>query len=149
MGHTVQALGGILLRSIPTFFLILFLTFYLRRMLFAPIEKVLAERNAATVGARQSAEALLRQAERKTVEYQAAIREARAAIFHEQEQTRRQWLDEQATQVRAAKGASEQLLAEAREQIGQEAADAREHLRRTAASLADQIASTILERSAR
>ena len=148
MGHTVQALGGILLRAIPTFFLILFLTFYLRRMLFAPIAKVLSERTAATTGARQSAEALLKNTERKTAEYQAAIREARAAIFREQEQMRRQWLDDQSTQVRAAKGASEQLLAEAREQIAQETAGARAGLQQTAASLADQIASTILERSA-
>lgn len=149
MGYTLQALGGILLRSLPTFFLIFFLTFYLRRTFFAPMEKVLAERKAATTGARQSAESLLQKAEQKAAEYEAAIREARAGIFREHEDMRRQWLEEQAGQVREAKNASERLIAEAREQIAQETANARENLKQTASGLADEIASTLLERSAR
>ena len=149
MEQTLNALGGILLRAIPTFFLILFLTFYLRRMLFAPIEKILAERTAATIGARHSAEFLSKTADEKTAQYQAAIREARSAIFREHDQMRRQWLDDQSTQVHAAKGASEQLLAEAREQIEQETVGAREGLRQSAHSLAEEIASTLLERSRR
>ncbi|MGH7246763.1 MAG: hypothetical protein ACREH9_01535, partial [Pseudomonadota bacterium] len=91
----------------------------------------------------------LQNAERKTADSQSAIREARGEIFREHENMRRHWLDEQAVQVRETKVASGRLIAEARAQIGEEAASARESLRETSATLADRIASTILERIAR
>ncbi|HLJ16133.1 MAG TPA: ATP synthase F0 subunit B [Bryobacteraceae bacterium] len=150
MEQTVQALGGILLRALPTFFLILFLTFYLKRMLFAPLDKVLEERRAATAGAREAAEALLQRAEQRAAEYRAAIREARSQLFHEQDQMRHQWLQEQAAQVHEAKVSAELLVAEAKAQIAQETASARESLHQSSTALADEIASTILGiRSAR
>jgi F-type H+-transporting ATPase subunit b len=144
MEQTVHALGGILLRAIPTFLLVIFLYFYLKSMLFQPLEKVLAARDEATTGARKAAEALIQKADQKTAEYEAALREARSEMFRQQERMRRQWLDEQAVQVREAKAAGERMIEGAREQIAQEAAAARISLTQSSTELADQIASSIL-----
>ncbi|MEO7144608.1 MAG: ATP synthase F0 subunit B [Bryobacteraceae bacterium] len=149
MEQTVLALAGILLRAVPTLLLVFFLAFYLKRMLFAPLEKVLVQRAVMTTGARQQAEILLQKAEKKTAEYQAAIRDARGELFREQELLRRRWLGEHATQVHEAKAASERLIEAARGQIAQEAAAARETFRQTTTALADEIATRMLKRSAR
>ena len=71
--------GAILLRAIPTFFLVIFLFFYLKGMFFGPLEKVLAERRAATEGARKQAKTAIELAEAKVAQYEAQLRAARAA----------------------------------------------------------------------
>ncbi len=64
----LHALGGILLRAVPTFLLVILLHFYLKSMFFKPLEKVLSERFQATEGARQAAEKSLAEAAEKAVE---------------------------------------------------------------------------------
>ena len=43
MDATLLALGGILLKAVPTFLLVILLNFYLKAMFFKPLEKVLRE----------------------------------------------------------------------------------------------------------
>jgi len=74
MDATLHALGGILLRAIPTFLLVVFLQVYLKMMFFKPLEKVLKQRYDATEGARKLAEQSLERASAKTAEYEAAVR---------------------------------------------------------------------------
>ena len=50
MDQTLHALGGILLKSIPTVVLLLFLYFYLKSMLFGPLTRVLKQRDELTAG---------------------------------------------------------------------------------------------------
>src|SRR6266481_4173374 len=97
MESTLQALGGILLKAIPTLVLLLILLVYLRWMFFRPLEKVLAQRKAATHGARQSAEALLAKADQTAAAVEGELRNAREAIYQEQEEARRRLLAEQST----------------------------------------------------
>ena len=59
MDSTLQQLGGILLKAIPTVVLLLIVHFYLKWMFFRPLEKVLAERKQATAGTRERADQLL------------------------------------------------------------------------------------------
>ena len=65
MESTLAALGGILLKALPTFFLFIFLHLYLRFVFFKPLEKVLKARYDATEGARKLAEASLAKAAEK------------------------------------------------------------------------------------
>ena len=95
MEQTLQALGGILLKAIPTIVLVLILHFYLKRMLFAPLERVLKQRDEATPGARSAAEESLEKAERRAAEYEAAIRDARSEVYKEQEAARNQLIADQ------------------------------------------------------
>ena len=56
MDATLHALGGILLKALPTFLLVVLLHFYLKDVFFKPLEKVLHQRYDATEGARKLAD---------------------------------------------------------------------------------------------
>ena len=96
MEATLHALGGILLRAIPTLLLVILLHFYLKAMFFGPLKNVLKQRHEATKGAREAAEASAKRAADKTAEYEAALQRARAEMYKEQEEARRKWLADQA-----------------------------------------------------
>ena len=87
MEQTLQALGGILFKAIPTVIFLLFLHFYFKHAVRA-LAKVLKQREELTAGARKAAEASLAAADRKTAEYEAKLRDARAEVYREQEDTR-------------------------------------------------------------
>src|SRR5262249_4536906 len=70
MDIILHQLGELLLTALPTFFLVVFLTIYLRAMFFNPLDKVLKQRYEATEGARKLAEQSLERANAKTAEYE-------------------------------------------------------------------------------
>jgi F-type H+-transporting ATPase subunit b len=146
MEQTLHALGGILLKSIPTVVLLLFLYFYLKAMLFGPLTQVLKQREELTAGTRQAAQKSLEDAERKVSEYEAKMREARAEVYREQEETRKRWLADQASQVDGARERTGQTVQQAKEQMAVEITAARQTLAESAAALADQIATAVLSR---
>ena len=146
MEQTLGALVGILQKAVPTILLLILLHFYLKAVLFGPLAKVQKERDALTKGARKTAEESLASAARKTAEYEAKLREARGAVYREQEELRRQWLAEQTQQVDAGRERSATAVRAAKEQLSREATDARASLANTSGTLADQIASSILNR---
>jgi F-type H+-transporting ATPase subunit b len=146
MEQTLHALGGILLKSIPTIVLLLFLYFYLKLMLFAPLTRVLKQREDLTAGTREAAEKSLKDAERKVREYEAKMREARAEVYREQEETRKRWLADQASQVEGARERTGHTVRQAKEEMAVEISAARQTLAESASALADQIATTVLSR---
>ena len=137
--------GAILLRAIPTFILVIFLFFYLRSMFFGPLEKVLAQRRAATDGARQQAKHSLEAAEAKVAQYEAQLRAARTEVFTKVDAERKQWSDQQAAQVAVAREKALALVREARVQIAKDADDARASLATQAEALAAQITASLLK----
>jgi F-type H+-transporting ATPase subunit b len=148
MEQTLQALGGILLKAIPTIFLLLLLHFYFKAMLFGPLEKVLRQRDELTEGARKAADQSLAAAERKAQEYEAKLREARAEVYRQQEETRRKWLEDQSAQIAEAHARMAAAVRQAKEQISSEAAAAQQVLLESSSALADQIATAVLARRA-
>ena len=148
MEQTLQALGGILLKAIPTVCLLLLLHFYLKGMLFGPLEKVLKQRDELTEGARKAARQELAAAERKAQEYEARLREARAEVYRQQEETRRRWLEDQAAQIAEARERNAGAVRQAKQEIAAEAEAARQSLIETSGALADQIAAAVLSRRA-
>jgi F-type H+-transporting ATPase subunit b len=146
MDATLHALGGILLRALPTFFLVVLLHFYLKYVFFRPLERVLRDRYEATGGARKLAEASLAKAGEKAAHYEAALREVRAEVYQEQERLRRQMLQEQAEAIHAARARAGVMVAEAKAQIEAEAAEARRSLEAQAEVLATEIAERLLAR---
>lgn len=148
MEQTLQDLAGILIKAIPTVVLLLILHTFLKAVLFGPTEKMLAERESLTKGARKAAEDSLELAERKTAEYEAKLREAKAEVYKEQEETRKKWLEDQAAQIAEARKSAEATVANAKASIAQEAVAARATLQRTSEGIADQIANTLLGRAA-
>ena len=57
--------GQVALRAIPTIVLVIFLYFYLKSMLFKPLQEVLGRRREATDGARKRAQEAIERAEKK------------------------------------------------------------------------------------
>jgi F-type H+-transporting ATPase subunit b len=127
---------------------LLFLYFYLKSMLFGPLNRVLQQRDELTTGTRHAAQKSLKDAERKVSEYEAKMREARAEVYREQEETRKQWLADQASQIESARERTGQSVQQAKEEIMAEAAGARQSLAESSAALADQIANSLLARRA-
>jgi F-type H+-transporting ATPase subunit b len=148
MDATLHALGGILLRAIPTFLLVILLHFYLKSMFFKPLEKVLQQRYAATEGARQLAEQSLQKAAAKTAEYETALRAARAEVYQAQEKRFKELREEQDAQVAQARHGAERQVREARDQIAKDVASAKASLVGDSEILAARIAEAVLRRSA-
>jgi F-type H+-transporting ATPase subunit b len=146
MEQTLQALGGILIKAIPTALFLVFLHFFFRIMLFGPLRKILKQREELTAGARRAAEASHAEADRKTAEYETQFRNARAEVYKEQEETRRRWLADHATQIAQARSSAEAAVERAKAEIASEAAGAKQNLQETSGALADQIATAVLTR---
>ena len=148
MEDTLHALGQIVLRGLPTFFLLLLLHFYLKRTFFAPLEKVLAERFEATTGARKQAESAIARAEAKAKEYEEAIRAARTEVYKENEALRKQWRDQQAVGLAEARAKSETAISVAKAEMAGDVRTARESLLAESERIADGIVAAILRRTA-
>jgi F0F1-type ATP synthase membrane subunit b/b' len=148
MESTLHDLGGLLLKAIPTVFLLLVVHFYLKRMFFGPMADVLAKRRAATEGLRESAEAMRARAAEQTASIEAQLRQAREEIYQQQEEARRGWTSEQSSQLDAARSQSRELIHQGKLRLDAEASAAKTQLATTTDALADQIVRTLLERSA-
>lgn len=149
MAQTLQSLGGIILNALPTVFLLIVLHFYLKVMLFRPLDKMLKQRHDLTEGARRTAEASLAEADRKSREYEAKLREARAVVYKEQEETRKRWLEDQVAQLAQTQARSETAVRAARAALAGDAAAAKQELAKSSTVLADQIATAVLARRVR
>jgi F-type H+-transporting ATPase subunit b len=148
MDETLRALGKILLNAVPTFLLVVFLHFYLKKMFFKPMERVLRQRFEATEGARKLAEAALARATARTAEYEAAIREAKSEIYKAQEHLYKQLQDSQGAQIAAAHQSAEAAIHEAKEQLARDVEAAKASLARSSEALAAEITDSILRGNA-
>ena len=135
-----------MLKAIPTVILLIILHFYLKAVLFKPLQKTLKRREELTAGARKAAEQSLATAERKAQDYEAKFRDARAEVYRDQEETRRVWMEDQAKQVAAGQARTAETLTLARKQMAAEAVAAKQSLVETSAGLADRIANSVLAR---
>ena len=144
----LHALGGILLRAVPTFLLVILLHYYLKNIFFKPLEKVLHQRYEATEGARQQAEKSLEQAAAKTASYEAQLRAAKASMYQAQEQLHKELQRREAAAVGEARKGAEAAIQLAKAQLAADVEAAKTSLAADSESLANQIAETILRRNA-
>ena len=144
----LHALGGILLRAVPTFLLVILLHFYLKSIFFKPLEKVLHERYQATEGARQSAERSLAEAADKTAHYETQLRTAKAEMYQAQEALSKQLQEREAAAVAEARKSAEGAIKQAKAELAADVDAAKASLAADSDMLANQIAETILRRSA-
>jgi len=144
----LHALGGILLRAVPTFLLVILLHYYLKSVFFKPLEKVLKQRYEATEGARKLAETSLQQAAAKTARYETELRAAKAVMYQAQEQLHKQLQERAAAAVAEARKSADAGVKLAKTQLAADVEAAKTSLAADSESLADQIAETILRRNA-
>jgi F-type H+-transporting ATPase subunit b len=148
MEETIHALGGILLKAVPTFLLVILLHFFLKYSFFGPLERVLKARFDATDGARKRAEEMVAKAAAKAAEYEAAMRAAKTEVYQAQEQSHKRLEEQRKVQVQAARTAAEATIKEARAALAVDVEHARQELARQSEVLAGQIADRVLGRSA-
>lgn len=148
MDEILRQLGQLLLKAVPTFILVVLLQFYLKRVFFKPLEKVLHERYEATEGAKKAAEDSLARAAAKAAEYEAAIRAARTEVYQAQEQIHRELQEREAAQIAEARQRADAAIKAARADLEKDVEAAKASLRAQSEALADQIADSILRRSA-
>ena len=146
MDQTLAALGELLLKALPTFFLVLLLYFYLSKIYFGPMARVLKQRYEATEGARKQAEESFARASAKAAQYEEALRTARAEIYREQEQQRQRLRQEHADAVQDARRNADALVQEANARLNAELATAKAALSVESETLATQITEAILRR---
>ena len=91
MKTTLEALGDLLIKGIPTILFFIILTAYLKRVFFKPLARILDERKKATEGVRELAQRAFEAAEKKSSEFERALQMARAEIHEEHESLRRTW----------------------------------------------------------
>ncbi len=119
MDSIVHQLADLLWGALPTAIIVFAFYLFLRWSFWRPLERVLAQRQAATEGARRQAEELMAGADEKLRQYEEALRQARAEIYRQQEAARHAALDERSRilhttreQAKQALQAQSQLLAE-------------------------------------
>jgi len=144
MEKILQDLQGIIVRALPTFFVVVLLYFILKSLIFRPIEQVLEERRKRTLGAIEASEATLKEVERKSAEYETALSAARSEIYQGVETNREALIAEQAKSLEQARAKASELVAAAKSEIETETAQARAGLAAEAERLADEIAGRIL-----
>jgi len=148
MDVILRDLGGILLRAVPTFLIVIFLHFYLKLVFFGPMQRVLQKRYEATEGARKLADQSLARASQKTAEFEAAMRAAKGEVYHVQDQLHKQLQEHQAEELMAARKQADALVAQAKADLAKDIEAAKAGLARESELLANQIAESILRRSA-
>jgi F-type H+-transporting ATPase subunit b len=143
MESILQALGGLLLKAVPTVVFLIFVYLYLKFTFFRPLQAVLDKRREATVGVKEAAAKSLQMAAEKATMYEIALKEARSEMYREQEETRRHWLDQQSTRIEEARHRAREMVKEAGQKIEADTAEAKRDLASSAQTLALQITESL------
>jgi F-type H+-transporting ATPase subunit b len=148
MDVILHQLGELLLKAVPTFILVVLLQIYLKSVFFKPLERVLHQRYEATEGARKAAEESLVRAAAKAAEYEAAMRAARSELYQAQAEIYKQLQEKETAQITEARQRADAALQAARADIAKDVEVAKTSLAAESEALANQIAESILRRSA-
>jgi F-type H+-transporting ATPase subunit b len=148
MQETLQALGHLVLKSVPTIVLFVALTVYLKHVFFAPMRRVLDERKRATEGVRELAHKAFEAAAQKNSEFEQALQIARAELYREREALRRRWADEQVEQIAKARAEADATIEKAKREIDQEVQKAEAELEARVQGLGEDIVRALLARRA-
>jgi F-type H+-transporting ATPase subunit b len=144
MDETLRQLGGLLLGSVPTVIMLVLLYAIYTVIVHEPLSKVLADRRAKTEGAIEKARADVAAAEAKTAEYEQRLREARMAVFRQQETRRQAALQARSAAVATARARAQEQVKQARESIEQGKISAQESLQGESARLASELIQRVL-----
>ena len=144
MPDLVHQIGELFLRAVPVIVIVLLFYIIMRAIFFQPLLKVMAERDARTLGAQKAAEAAQAAAAEKVKQYQEALKQARGKVYAEQEAARKKLLDERAAQLKGARTKASGEVGAAKDRVAGELATARRDVEATVAQLSAEIARRLL-----
>jgi F-type H+-transporting ATPase subunit b len=145
MPDLVHQLGELFLGAVPVALIVLVFYLILRSLFFQPLLKVMAERDARTLGAQKSAEAAQMAAAEKIRQYEEALKQARAKVYAEQEAARKKLMEERAAFLKEAHAKAAAEVNAGKQGIEKEFAAAKKELQATAAQLSVEIARRVLQ----
>jgi F-type H+-transporting ATPase subunit b len=145
MSNLVHQIGELFLGAVPVALIVLAFYLLLRPLFFQPLLKVMAERDARTLGAQKSAEAAQAAAAEKIRQYEAALKVARAKVYAEQEAARKKLMEERAAFLKDARLKAAAEVDAAKEGVDKEFAAAKKELETVAAQLSVEIARRVLQ----
>jgi F-type H+-transporting ATPase subunit b len=119
-----------------------------RTIVYSPLQRVLAERQARTEGAIQQAQAEIASAEARTAEYEQRVREARTQIYMTQEAHSRRVMQEREGALAEARKKADAKIREARAALEKDVLAAKAGLQQQAEVLADEIIESVLRPAA-
>ena len=140
----LQQLGTMFVGAIPTLLLFIVLVLAYQFLVQGPLTATLARRRALTEGAMEDAQKAIADAETRTAEYGAKLRQARAEVYKVREQRVKQWNAERDAQLDVARKAAGQKVSQARAELEAEAAAARQTIQGTVGELAGQVVRAVM-----
>jgi F-type H+-transporting ATPase subunit b len=118
---------------------------FLSKFFFGPLTRILAERRQATEGSLEEAVRRIDEVEKKTAEYESALREARAEAYKHQETIREEALEERARLLNDARREADRIIVNAHARLETETAEARKDLEGEIDALASRLSGTLLQ----
>ncbi len=118
----------------------------LNKLLYKPLQKILAERRETIQGSHKRAQDLEADIEAKLTEYQNKITSAKAQANEERNKLRKAGQEQEATLLSEAHSKAGTKLQAIKAQVAQEASEASNLLKKEAEAMAGQIAAKILGR---
>jgi F-type H+-transporting ATPase subunit b len=140
----IQQLGAMFVGAIPTTLLFIVLVLAYQFLVQGPLTATLAKRRALTEGAMEDAQKAIADAEARTTEYAAKLRQARAEVYKVREQRVKQWNAERDAQLDLARKAAGLKVSQARAELEAEAAAARRTIQGSAGDLASQVVLAVM-----
>ncbi len=144
MDKILQELGNLLLGSIPTILLFVALQYYLKWVLYRPLQRTLDARSGRIEGRKAAAEGILAAAEQKLAGYEASLRQRHLENYKLIEGKRQEGLQQGQTQIATARQQAAQATVEARQRLAEQSSEVHAQLRTTAEGLAQQIVAKVL-----
>ncbi|HTW62592.1 MAG TPA: ATP synthase F0 subunit B [Terracidiphilus sp.] len=148
MQEILQQVGALLVGAIPTALLFIVLVLAYQFLIQSPLTATLKKRRALTLGAMEDARKAIEQAEKRTAEYAARLRQARAEAYKLREERMKQWNQERDAALETARKAAGNTVNQAAAQVEAEAAQARRAIQASAAELAQRAIRAVLPAAA-
>jgi F-type H+-transporting ATPase subunit b len=148
MQSIIQQVEAYLVGAIPTALLFLVLVLAYQFLVQGPLSETLKQRRARTEGAIEDAHKAIAQAEARTAEYAAKLRQARAEVYTAREQSVKQWNAERDAALEASRKAAALKVAQAKAELEAEASAARQSIEAAAGDLASQVVRAVLPAAA-
>ncbi|GGA65795.1 hypothetical protein GCM10011507_16700 [Edaphobacter acidisoli] len=144
MDEILHQLGELVLGSVPTIVLFVLLTAAYSVLVRRPLDRVLAERRARTLGAVEQARGAMATAEAETSAYEEKLRNAKREIFESRERRRKQWSDEREAALAEVRTQAQQRIQTARQDIERSTADARSRIESATGELSTLVLNAVL-----
>lgn len=144
MDEILRQLGGLVLGAVPTMVLFILLVIAYGVLVRRPLERMLAERRARTIGAVEQAKGAIAAAEAETGAYEEKLRRAKVEIFEAREQKLKQWNAEREAALEQVRQATQERIRTARHGIEQSVAEAQTQIEGATAELSSRVLAAVL-----